>query len=259
MNQQNQTSESGELTSLFGPHTVSEKTFKAWYQEWYQQVVNTTTLTSFFKNNCGYIKKIYFNDYTVQNLLSSVGIKNIQARFVIIDKYKDYEIKTPTFTIILYATDSEGKVCSAYHVGLPEHHYGFSLAEPKRDTDIRDSISDKLARRWIDRWDEITQQQAFPDELFETNYGLLNGYNYVMADFMDALYPPNTNIKNYNIVILLAAHDHIPHYWDDGNPPAEVSTFGLVVAGVDFLHTGIFSGDPVNSYYDLSLPCPPNQ
>src|ERR1700740_3544385 len=118
MNQQNQTDGFDGLEPYQGIHTISKKTFEKWTLKWYQILANPQALLRSFQDiGQLMIKQIYFNDETVQNLLSSVGIENIHARFVIADEYDLYEITEPTFSIVLFATDTEGQRCSAYHLG----------------------------------------------------------------------------------------------------------------------------------------------
>ena len=262
MDQQNQMPQCNNRTPFGGIHTISQAQFDTWTENWYRQVAATETPIACFINANGRMaRKIYFNDDTVQNLLSSVGIENIHARFAIVDYYDCYSIANNTFTIILYATDSEGKRCSAYHIGKPQYHYNIELTEAEiQMLEDADYIRDTLAKKWINGWKAIANETkpVFPPQLFLTNYGFISGYNYLTSDFMYALYPPGTEIINYDIIILLAVHQQIVHDLHDRQLMRP--TFGLVLAGVEITKQGIHKNDQqVNSYYDLSLPCPPNQ
>jgi len=257
MDQQNQTNEPSEQTPFKGIHTVSENAFNKWTLKWYQQLANPQALLLSFKNiQQLMLKQVYFNDATVQNLLSSVGIENIHAKFVIADEYELYDITAPTFTIVLYATDTEGKRCSAYHLGKPQYHYQFSLTSTTPTSDTCDCISDFLAAKWVKAWENvIADPSKFSDRLFLTSYGFLNGYNYPMSDFMYALYPPGDKIQNYDIAILMGIHEYTIHNYLEQQVTKR--TFGLVVAGV-IQGPSATRAEDVNSYYDLSLPSPPN-
>lgn len=199
--------------------------------------------------------KVYFDCEAVHHIISSVGIKTIKARFAIVDDYLLNGIVTPTFTIILYGVDTLGNRCSAYSIGQPQYDYNY-VVEKNAPGDISQSISDNLAQRWLKNW----KQAEIDTTLFDTNYGYLNGYNYLMADFMNSLYPPGTTRENNGVFVLLAAHDYISY--TPGSEHAEVMTFGLVLAGVNMPKSrqnspGDFEG-AVDIFYDLSLPSPPN-
>jgi len=266
-----------------GIHTISEKQFEKWTKKWEEKVGEPKKLIPVFQNNDNLtIRKIYFSDETVINLISSLGVENIKARFAIMDDYAPYEITRDTFTIILFATDNQGNIGSAYHVGLPEYQYDLRLREVGIPAyDEAGYISDLLAAKWINGWMDIIKpleqiekyeqvhpgkmlDLEFPQKLFvNDSYGALTGYNYIMRDFMDSLYPKGVRKKNYDVIILLAAHNRIDHTADETK---SIFTFGLVVAGMELKNpiAALQSGnagdqEDVNSYYDLSLPTPPNQ
>ncbi|MBS7564772.1 hypothetical protein KHS38_10180 [Mucilaginibacter sp. Bleaf8] len=257
-----------ELPGLKDFHIISEFEFQKYTLEWAKQVASSEMPWDFFNNNDGncflMLAQIYYNGATVQNLLSCVGVKNINARFAIVDQYQPYEITSPTFTIILYAIDSLGKRCSAYHIGKPQYNDTIILPRKKPIQGIGNFISSRLAKEWIGEWkiicDHSPKEPEYLSELFLTNYGYLTGYNYLMSDFMYSLFPPGTRTENYDVVILPAVHKHIIHNVFD--QPAWSRTFGLVLAGVELVTkhktSTVEDDEEVNSFYDLSLPTPPS-
>jgi len=263
MNLSKEVSDSIKVTDF---HIISESEFRKFTLEWTKQVSSTNMSWEFFRRSDDHgvshmLGQIYFNDATVQNLLSSVGVKKINARFAIVDDYEPYEITSRVFTLVLYASDSQGKRCSAYHVGRPQYDYAVFFPEKKEPQDIGDFISSRLAQRWINDWKTVYHDCAkLPHslgELFLTSYGYLNGYNYIMSDFMYTLFPPGTQIIDHGVVVLPVIHKHVRH--DPEGLPIWQRTFGLVLAGVEPNTTNqlVNSSQLVNSFYDLSLPTPP--
>lgn len=245
-------------------YTISELQFLEYTLNWTKQVSGTEMSWKVFTDEDSSIEQIlvqvYFNDATIQSLLSAVGVKHIHARFAIVHDYHPYKIKLPTFTIILYATDHLGQKCSAYHIGKPQYHDTITVASSKPLEGVGNFISSRLAQEWISEWKAVCENIKVPallSELFLTNYGYLTGYNYIMSDFMYSLFPPGTRKECYDVVILPVIHKHIADHlhtqrtWN--------RTFGLVLAGVQLIEKGRTGNEDeeVNSFYDLSLPTPP--
>jgi hypothetical protein len=263
MNPSKEVSASNNMSEF---HIISESEFRKCTLEWTKQVSSTIMSWDLFRRSddqgvSDMLGQVYFNDATVQNLLSSVGVEKINARFVIVNDYEPYGITSGAFTLVLYASDSQGKRCSAYHLGRPQYDYAVFFPEKKQPQDIGDFISSRLAQRWINDWKTVCHDHAkIPGslgELFLTSYGYLNGYNYIMSDFMYTLFPPGTQIINHGVVVLPVIHKHVLS--DHEGLPVWQQTFGLVLAGVepDTTNQLLNSRQVVNSFYDLSLPTPP--
>jgi hypothetical protein len=277
MNNHNTSNAPGESVNL--PRIISELEFNNYTQQWLIKINQLTTKLKstervavddfkdfFLKKDNDLLKdnnalpeqrllKVYFDCEAVHHIISSVGVKIIKARFAIVDDLLLNGVATPTFTIILYGVDTLGNRCSAYSIGEPQYDYNYLIGK-NTPGDISQSISDNLAQRWLKNW----KQAEIDTPLFDTTYGYLNGYNYLMADFMNSLYPPGTTRENNGVFVLLAAHDYISY--TPGSEHAEVMTFGLVLAGVKMPKShknapGNVEG-AVDTFFDLSLPSPPN-
>jgi len=240
---------------------ISELDYHTFTLNWLTEINNSSAagaadISSFFFNSTGQkLVKFQFNIKSVHHLLSSVGVKTIVARFAIVNTYEPYGITTPTFIIILFGADTLGNRCSAYYIGKPLYDYDVTLANATT-VNVNDCISDKLALAWINNWKIAEVDQA----IFDTSYGYLQGYNYLMSDFMGTLYPLNLTTEISDVMLMLVAHDHISH--TPGVAPAMVYTFGMVLAGIipsSQSSSGLLgdTGTQVSTYYDLSLPSPP--
>ncbi|MCX2494633.1 hypothetical protein OQX63_14195 [Pedobacter sp. PF22-3] len=245
-------------------NVVSEHQFIEYTLEWTKQISGNEMSWKVFADKDSSIEQmlvqVYFNDATIQSLLSCVGVKHIHARFAIVHDYYPYKIKLPTFTMILYATDQLGQRCSAYHIGRPQYHDNITVSPSMPSHEIGNFISSRLAQKWISEWkivcDANPKSPELLSKLFLTNYGYLTGYNYVLSDFMYSLFPPETQKECYDVVILPVIHKHVADHLNA--QPTLKRTFGLVLAGVPFNAKDIAGDEEVNSFYDLSLPTPPS-
>ncbi|MFC1222739.1 hypothetical protein ACFE6N_02960 [Pedobacter sp. BG31] len=257
---------SSNPASLENFYIISELQFLECTFEWTKQVSSTKMPCKIFADKGSskerMLVQVHFNDATIQSLLSCVGVKHIHARFVIANKYQPYKIKSPTFTIVVYATDQLGQRCSAYHLGRPQYDDTIVVSGDKPFQGVGNFISSRLAQEWIDGWkmvcDGNPKAPGCLSELFLTNYGYLTGYNYLMSDFMYSLFPPGTQKECYDLVILPVIHKHVSNNLI--GQPTLSRTFGLVLAGVQLLTDdgAVDNAEEVKTFYDLSLPTPPN-
>jgi hypothetical protein len=256
---------SSNPTSLEDLYIIPEVQFLEYTLEWTKQVSGTDMPCNVFADKDSSTEKmlvqVYFNDATIQSLLSCVGVKHIHARFAIANEYHPFEINSPTFTIIIYATDHLGQRCSAYHVGKPQYDDTIVVSGGKPLQGIGNFISSCLAQEWIGEWKTVCdgnpKAPGCLSKFFLTNYGYLTGYNYIMSDFMYSLFPPGTRKECYDLVILPVIHKYVSN-----NPisqPTWSRTFGLVLAGVQLVTNDSADDEEVNTFYDLSLPTPPGQ
>lgn len=202
---------------------------------------------------------------TIPQLLSTVGIRQVMARFVLAPP--NTPAGTPRFGIVLYATDSQGGRISAYYQGdsnyhvIPQPELEFTSPTLQAPDAPQGLVPFSLISNWLNAWVTAAKAQKLSPAQFATHYGPLQGYNFELGDFMDQLFM--TTDKKHERV---ATHLHLnfglktyfPAYPEALTTP--VQTFGLVVRlfwestdvedGTDDVYQG-------GSSYDMSVSFPP--
>ncbi|UOQ50756.1 hypothetical protein [Hymenobacter cellulosivorans] len=176
-------------------------------------------------------------------LMSTVGVRHIQARFLIATKKVDGQ-RHPYFTLALYATDALGARVSAFY--LPSTYAG----EPKPSELPTEQAPHDLVKAWLNNWataPEITSA------LFANSYGPLLGYSFSVEDFMRPLFEAQP-FTNQELRVGFGLHEYYPALPVGAE---RAYTFGLVLR----LYTppteesaAAISSAP---FFDLSTPCPP--
>lgn len=216
----------------------------------------TDTLTSYFYLNGRLITDVLFSLETIQHLISSQGTYNIKTRFCLVEDERTKEVK---FNIVIFGTDKNDVITTAYFLGTP---YADTGAPPDvllaAATDSALNIPDKLAVKWISTWMHLREEVGLnitSDTFFKTIYGYLEGYTFIMLDFLDAIYDSQPTVDRLRVRFSL-------HTLCKPGMTLPTNTFGLVLQAAvwdpgagDFVYNKAAVAE--NLYYDISAPSPP--
>ncbi|PWV45383.1 hypothetical protein [Chitinophaga sp. S165] len=202
-------------------------------------------LSNYFKKNCEPTTAILFNLDAIKYLVSSEGVVAIKAKFCIDNRDK----ASPTFNIILFGVDNNGRATSAYYLGTPTTNSYSTLAEIQEFP--HSTIPSALAASWIKNW--LHNKTYIVNEKFSTVYGYLEGYTFEMMDFLDAVF--DEPLKSNALCVHLALHEFYKPGIADIND--KTFTFGLVLQGIENPENKFTPFNSDNLYYDISAPSPP--
>lgn len=244
------------LTQSTANATITEWEFNQYTSAWMTALEDPTDteherLQSYFTSNKNRIDRFYFKVQDIIHVLSTLRLHTIMVRFGITAQPGATE--PPLFTPILVGYDPSGLRVTPYYCGKPQIQDGCSIPgqmqTPSLFTDYSsDQVPDILADAWIQNWGSV----EIDPSLFQTSFGYLRGYTFLMQDFLDTLFPLNSNsAKGTYVVVHLAAHE----YYDSDNQPK--STFGLVLSAQLSADNSSTNTIARQFYYDLSAPCPP--
>jgi hypothetical protein len=199
---------------------------------------------------------------SIVNLLSTVGIQKVVARFVLLPA--EVAGNSPHFRVVLYAADGLGGRISAYYLGAAAWVDALHLTE-SLPGETAGLVAFSVAKFWLRAW--ATPQTLQPEvplspRMFMTGYGPLQGYTFELSDFMDPLFAakqldPGDPI-DYKLRLYFGLKSYYPAYPENLEHPHQ--TFGLVVR---LFKPGIKDddssggGDTGGPSYDLAQPSPP--
>jgi hypothetical protein len=185
------------------------------------------------------IKFVSFPVDQIVSLISTVGIRQVKARFILVpDSKGGYH-----FSLALYASDgtvNEDDRLSAYYVADPGWT-GNALGQV-----VGGPVPHSLAALWLTQW----QEAAITPDLFVASTGAtLQGYNFEADDFVTALFNSQP-IDGQAIRLGLGVHE----FYGPNDDVTPTQTFGLVLRL--YKPGTTTSAEP---FFDMAAPCPPNQ
>jgi hypothetical protein len=224
---------------------ISQQVFDQYSSKWVEIIGNTDTglLNQCFRSGKEKLAYVTFPALQIARLLSTVGVKNIKARFLVVTETQG-ELLIPHFTLALFATDDLNARLSSYYVADT-----YWATTPKTPT-VGGEVSNVLVNFWLGKWtaDKKTGSDV-KQAMFNSPYGFLRGYTFETDDFLD----PLAQVKNLNEAMLKISFG-LHEYYHTGTDGIDVLnyTFGLVVQYLDDAGNAI--SDPS---YDMAHPCPP--
>ena len=204
---------------------------------------------------------------SIVNLLSTVGIRKVVARFVLLPT--DVADDNPRFRVVLYAADGLVGRISAYYLGATVW-----VAAPKADEQFAEplpgegagQVAFSVAKFWLQAW--ATPKPTDPQLevrlsplMFMTSYGPLQGYTFELSDFMGPLFIPAPKAGTTEVLALrlyFGLKSYYPAYPENLEHPHQ--TFGLVVRlfKLDIKDTdGTGGSDTGGPSYDMAQSNPP--
>jgi len=182
---------------------------------------------------------VRFDVNAIEYLVSSEATTTIKSRFCITTDEEGEEL----FNIILFGTDKNDGITTAYFLGTP---YAQELGEDLPQC----QLPTNLGEIWLEKW--IKNEDFISRERFRNIYGYLQGYNFPLEDFIDATF----KYKCSGLSVSLALHElYRPNVTDVATP---TFTFNLVLQGIladdEVAPARIADADGL---YDISAPSPP--
>lgn len=245
--------------------TITALQFNQYTTIWMEALEGPDDLTDQLLQSCFEIGNIGNNDNSsnsrigqfsfqaddIISVLSTVGLHTIMVQFGITTKHS-------LFTPILVGYNRSGLQVTPYYVGYIHEANPLSGQTPDLSTDYTfDQVPDVLADKWITQWHNV---ETIDKSLFQTSFGYLRGYTFLMQDFLDGVSLLKRDKGTY-VVVYLALHQYF------GSDNQLKSTFGLVISAQSSTTHLPASGDshadtipipiPRQVFYDLSAPCPP--
>lgn len=232
------------MKSTLSACLVSQEEFDEYTTVWAQQLSDPgpVPLSTYFAtpNGKSLLTHVYLTAEDVIHLISTVGTVTVKARFAI--QPVDGQ---PTFTVILFGADARNTRTTAYLAATVP-----GAKSPVRHVAVAEGpVPNCLAMQWITNWQQQPEKKI-DRTLFEAPDGPLRGYTFLLADFLDTLFPL-TEITGEYLRLSFALHQ----YYKPG-PVAEAAaaTFGLVLdMSITPTLRDLEAGD---LFYDISMPCP---
>jgi hypothetical protein len=220
-------------------------------------------------------------DFPVQHLewlVSTVGVRNIQVRFLVAPARADQNTERqsgPHFTLALYATDALGARISAFY--LPIDYWKKPQKPGVQDFNVaptafipQGQAPHSLVKIWVNNWTgtDTTPAPEIRTDMFANSYGPLQGYAFSLDDFMEPLFEAqkftDEEVEKLTVRISFALHEYYPA---TGKDKGLKKTFGLVLrldssAVPNPLiapapHAAHVLATSMEPFFDLSTPCPP--
>jgi hypothetical protein len=210
------------------------------------------------------VEKLQYVTFSVNDmvaLVSTVGVRYIRAQFVLLPPAEG----VVRFTVVLYALDSQRGRISAYYAGATGAMVPGALPATPDSPNAGGELPVDLVQSWIGAWQNLTD--ISPD-MFDTNYGPLQGYIFNLQDFIDPLFPSYLT-SGYELRVYLGLHSY---NITSANITTPDTTVGLVISvqpestprlPINYLlnknklvSNNANDGDD-SGYYDLSHPSPP--
>jgi hypothetical protein len=241
---------------------IFQTEFDTYTNDWVDIVTNNkeTELTDCFRKrpaklaipiptaqNLNYVS---FSALQIAQLVSTVGAKDIRARFLVVRDApdKEYPDGYPHFALALFATDDLNGRLSAYYLcekywskkndSQPEEPNNDSpgAAPSSQDEFTPNPLPDALATYWQQNWSPRGEDPKAEQYMFNNVYGYLRGYTFKLGDFLGPLTslpvpkfgePIEHLLKHHRIHINFGLHTYYPA---TPNVTETDSTFGLLVS-----------------------------
>ncbi|WP_400190969.1 hypothetical protein [Hymenobacter sp. B81] len=220
---------------------ISDSTFAKWTLAWAEQQERDKPF-SFFRRDQALQVAVMLDHASASLLLSTLGASTVKIRFGLRRDEHGHE----HFELLLFGVDAYGqRLTPYYNPNQAEYAAGANTAPPQGN------LPAELARQWMQHWAEKGQADELDAAVFTTPYGFLQGYNYPVHEFMEAL-QPFADAPNVRIAFGLHRYLGLPTAPDDAQGRV-VYTFGLLFNAVA---AGQRVTDFEESYFDLTAPCP---
>jgi hypothetical protein len=247
------------------PRTLSQEDFDRYKGKWLDTVATgrPTDLEQYLfdPETKKPIPAVFFSAEQIGWLVSTVGAKSIEARFVLVTAQ---EQPAPYFAVVLYAADKDHLPLSAYLLSSPASKLPspYSGTISSGDSLGTVQVPHYQASLWISYWATTLAANLAP-AMFATKFGTLEGYSYGVGDWLNMLFDaqpaplasgaPAPDSREVQLDLCL--HE----YYTAAQRDTPTHTFGLVLRllalAPDPTTGKVESGEP---FYDMSTPCPPN-
>lgn len=204
---------------------------------------------------------------SIIGVLSAVGVHQIKARFIVVPGKTAAD---PRFSVVLFACNAKGDRLTAYYLAQPPRTAYAAPARPVRPATTAlagEQVPQGLATIWLDNWNN--KALVIAPAMFGQAAGPLQGYNFGVNEFLTPLYKlqpfknPDPGAKNKptskseeEIRLYFGLHEF---FGPDSDGSALTQTFGLVVRSSRPKTAGEGAEEVEDEFYDMALPCPPNQ
>jgi len=215
---------------------ITPAQFEQYFATWLTiaSASDTTALKACFERDAARLLLVRYPLKRVLSLLSTPGIAQIKARFLVIPG----EGAAPSrFSIALYATNLSDERVSAYYVAE-----GDTTSAPLPPS-LDGGVPNELAQRWTDNWQSVAELTA---AMFTLDSATLQGYNFPVKDFVQPLFS-NQPFADQEYHLSFGLYE----YFSPLSSDAEAQTFGLLLR----LYTPQQGGGI--GFFDMSTPCPP--
>ncbi|MCB2408047.1 hypothetical protein [Hymenobacter lucidus] len=212
---------------------------------------------------------VSFSTLHLSWLISTVGVRHIQVRFLVAPPSKKDPGSKARFTMALYATDALGARISAYYLPVDEDYITTTTILPEKNSEGEGDPSDDagqaphdLVKSWVHHW---TSAPEIKSSMFANSYGPLQGYTFSLDDFLQELFEVQPFSDEQMVRISFGLHEYYPAV---PVKSGRIQTFGLVLRVFPApkpTTTGANSRSEVYNvpeqsdapFFDLSTPCPP--
>lgn len=259
-------------TGAITANILSPKKFARRAARWaiYVSKTNSEDLRRCFFN--GEEKRLQFLSFSTRHLaslVSTVGIRHIQVRFLVDPPSKDGLVGKARFTMALYATDALGARVSAYYLPVdeasasaaPAPEKGLAAESESGALEVGGQAPHDLVKGWVTNWASAPE---ITSDMFFNSYGPLQGYTFSLDDFLQELFTAQPFTDEQMVRISFGLHEYYPAVAVNSGP---VQTFGLVLrvfpAPAPKAATprseayGAAAAQSAAPFFDLSTPCPP--
>ena len=207
-------------------------------------------------NKATRLSAVHFPVMQIVELVSTVGVQSIRARFVMLPDEKNLR-----FTVVLYAAGADGTVLSSYYLanrywllqsGSPAPHAnpGSRVSELRLGRSVPKNVIPKsLASYWVDNW--TSSRYATSSDLFTSAGQPMQGYNFTVSDFMDPLRGLN-DFNNQLLAMNFCLHTFLKF---NGKADAKVASLGLLLQMTNTTEKDEAGTD--DELYDMAIPSPP--
>lgn len=230
-------------------HIISATEYDTWVYNWKRQE-HTTSPYTFFLHKEKMQTGMAFEFDHLRYLLSTTGVTTVKIRFGL---HEFTDGQDPKFHLVLFGADGGNEVITPYFTSpaFTHHHNDYPV-----QGDSEGNLPQALMKEWEKDWQDQVTAGTVGQQNFKIRYGFLQGYNYPLKEFMEAL---GTFKGASTIHIKFGLHKYYDRYETPESVLIHVHTFGLVL----YACTKAPDGDATKAvvidesgYYDLTAPCP---
>jgi hypothetical protein len=231
-----------ELTQTLPIELISQAQYDSYTSRWItllNEEDGTGDLKAYFYKGVFKLMAVHFDVDAIEYLVSSEATTTIKARFCITTDNEGKDL----FNIILFGTDKNGGITTAYFLGTPiPQQLGTGLPQCQ--------LPSNLGELWLEKWAD--NKVFISRERFRNMFGYLQGYNFPLEDFIDAAFKYKCSVLS----VSFALHELYRPNVTDVNTPT--FTFNLVLQGIRANGEKDPSTiDVADGLYDISAPSPP--
>ncbi|GAA4386585.1 hypothetical protein [Hymenobacter koreensis] len=221
-------------------HLISDSVFAKWTLAWAEQQENTKPLP-FFKRDSAFQQGVVLGHASANLLFSTMGASTVKIRFGL----RQDDQGAHHFELLLFGVDNYGQRLTPYFNPQAGEFSNAALTSGEQG-----NLPAELAAQWKKHWQEKVLADEVTAAMFETPYGFLQGYNYPLREFMEAVKP---FASSPDVAISFGLHKYF------GLPKEAHDTEGRLVYtfGLLFNAVAVGAADPTDDvYFDLTAPCP---